>query len=105
MVVVVAVVVKSHAVELFEWVSDLAHWRCETRVKRNTLDLGRSDIHTVALLHIAEVGCLDTSALVWNNRWLHVPQKRPLCSAEEGGSLDIRCSSTRAQTTGLIFDE
>jgi hypothetical protein len=102
---VVAVVMKSHAVELFERVGNFAHWRCETRVKRNTLDLGGSDIHTVALLHIAEVGCLDTGALVGNNRWLHVSQKRPLCGAEEGGGLDVRGSGTRAQTTGLIFDE
>jgi hypothetical protein len=71
-VVIVAVVMQSYAVELLKGVGKFAHWGSETRVKRDTFDLGGSDIHTVALLHVAEVRCFNTCALVRNDRGLHV---------------------------------
>lgn len=89
LMVIVTVVVKCDAVELLKRIRNLAHGRGETRVERDALDLGGSDIYALALLDIAEVGCLNTSTLVRNNRWLHMTQKRPLCGAEEGRSLDV----------------
>jgi hypothetical protein len=38
MAVVIAVVVKRHAVELLEGICDFAHGRCKTRIERNALD-------------------------------------------------------------------
>lgn len=89
MVVVVAVVVQGDAVELFEWISNLAHGRGKTRIERYALDPGGSNIYALALLDITEVGCFDALTLVWDNGRLHVTQKCPLSGAEERRCLDI----------------
>jgi hypothetical protein len=86
---VVAIMMKSYAVELFERIGNFAHGCSKTRVERNTLDLGGPNVHTVTLLDIAEVGRLNTCALMWHNRRLHVAKKCPLCGTEKWSRLDV----------------
>ena len=88
-VVVVAVVVQRDAVELLERIGNLAHGSRKARVQGHALDLGRPNVHTLALLDIPEVGCLDSVALVRNDRRLRVTQQRPLCGAEERRGFDV----------------
>jgi hypothetical protein len=72
MVMVVAIVMQGNAVELFKGVGKFTHGCSKARVKRHALNLGGSNVYTVALLDVAEVRGFDTCALVRNDRWLHV---------------------------------
>lgn len=96
MMMVVAVVMQSNTVELLERISNLGPWRSEARVKRNALDSRRANVYALALFHVAEVGRLHPSALMWNDRRLHVAQECPLRGAEEGRGLHIGGSSARS---------
>lgn len=71
-VMVVSVVVKSDAVELFKRICNFTPWRSKTRVQRYALDPRGSNINTLGLLDISEVGRLYTLALVWDDGRLHV---------------------------------
>lgn len=105
MAVIVAIMVKSNAVELLKRIHNFAHGSCKTRVKRDALDSRSANVNTLALLDVSEVGCFDPMTLVWNNGRFRVTQKRPLCCAEEGSSLDVRSTSTRSESSRLIFDK
>lgn len=72
-VVIVAIVVKRDAIELLKRICNFAHGGSETRVEGHTLDLGGSNVYTLAFLHVSEIGCFYTLALVWDNGWLHMP--------------------------------
>lgn len=103
--VVVAVVVEGDTVELLKRIRNLAHWSCEARVQRYTLDLRRSNVDTLALFYVPEVGRLNAVALVRNDGRFRVAEQRPLCSAEERCSLDIRSTSARSQSSCLVLDQ
>jgi hypothetical protein len=104
-VVVVAVVVQCYAVEFFKRVGEFAHRRCEARIEGNALDSRRTNVYALAFLDVAEVGRLDTGALVRNNRRFHMTKKRPLRGLEEGCGLDVRGTSPRAQSFRLVLDQ
>lgn len=104
-VVIVTIVVQSHAVELFKWIRDFAHRGSETRVQWNALDFRYANVDALALFDVSEVGCLNTMALVRNNGRLRVAEQRPLCSAEERCRLDVRRSSARSESSSLVLDE
>jgi hypothetical protein len=72
-VMVISVVMQSNTVELFERIRQFSHGCSKTRVQRDALDPPGSNINTLGLLNIPEVGCFDTLALVGDDRWLHVP--------------------------------
>lgn len=72
--VVIAVVVQSDAVELFEWIRNLAHGSSETRVQWYTLDFRHTDIYTMAFLDVPEVGCLYAVTLVGDDGWFRMAQ-------------------------------
>lgn len=103
--VVIAVVVQSHAVELFERIRNLAHGGSETRVQWNALDLRYTYVDALALLDVPEVGCLNAVALVRNDRWFRMAQQCPLCGTEERCRLDIRGASSRSKASSLILDQ
>ena len=94
MVMVVSVVMEGDAVELLKWICHFSHWCSQARVQGYALDPRGSDINTLGLLDIPEVGRLYTLALMWDNWWLHVSQQRPLRCLEEWRSLDVRCTGT-----------
>lgn len=94
--VVVTVVVKRNTVELFERVRNLAHGRCKARVQGYAFDPRSSNVDTLALLDIPEIGRLNTVTLVRNNWWFRMAQQRPLCGAEERRSLDVRSTGARS---------
>lgn len=102
---VITIVVKSDAVEFLKRIRNLAHWRRKPRVQWHAFDLRGSNVDTLALFDIPEVGRLDTVTLVGNDGGFRVAQQRPLCGSEEGCSLDIRSTSARAQSLGLVLDQ
>ena len=59
----------------------------------------------MALLDIAEVDCVDTTALVRNHWRLAMPQQRPLCRTEEWVSLDVRGTGAGAESAQFILDQ
>ncbi len=103
--VVITIVMQGHTVKLLERISNLTHGGCESRVQRDPFDLSRADVYTLTLLDISEVGCLYAMALVWNDGRFRVAEQRPLSSAEERCSLDVRSASARAESSSLILDE
>ena len=103
--VIITVVVKGDTVELLEGIRSLAHRRRKAGVQWHTLYLGGSNVDTLALLDIPEVGRLNTVTLVRNDRGFRVAQQRPLCGSEEGCRLDVRSTSARAQALSLVLDE
>lgn len=105
-IVLVALMVKRDAVELFEGIDHLTTGRGQTTIQRHALHRpGSTQVHALTLLHVAEVDGINATALVRNDRGLHVSNQSPLGSSEEGMHLDIRSSSASAQATVLIFDE
>src|SRR5689334_4057818 len=105
MAMIVAVVVKSDAVELLERIRNLPHWRRKARIQWHALDLRGSNVDTLTLLDVSEIGCLNAVTLVRNDGWFRVAEERPLCGSEERCSLDVRSTSARSQSFGLVFDE
>lgn len=103
--VVVAVVVQSDAVELLERIRDFAHGSRKARVQWHTLNLRGSNVDTLTLLDVPEVRSFDAVALVRNDWRFRVTQQRPLRSAEEGSGLDVRRTSSRSESSGLILDQ
>jgi hypothetical protein len=103
--VIITIVVKGNTVEFLEGIRNLAHRCRKAGVQWHTLYLGGSDVDTLALLDISEVGRLNTVALVRNDRGFRVAQQRPLCGSEEGCRLDVRSTSARTQALSLILDE
>lgn len=76
----VAVVMQSHAVELFERIRNFVSRCREAGVQRYALQLvctAVSDVDTVGLLHVTEVESVDTAALVGDDRRLRVAEKSP----------------------------
>lgn len=104
-VVIVTIVVQSHAVELFKWIRDFAHRGSETRVQWNALDFRYANVDALALFDVSEVGCLNTMALVRNNGRLRVAEQRPLCGTEEWCGLDVRGTSARSKASSLVLDK
>ena len=72
--VVIAVVVQSDAVELFEWICNLAHGSGKTRVQWHTLDFRHTNIYTLALLDVPEVGGFYALTLVGDDGWFRMAQ-------------------------------
>lgn len=103
--VIVAVVVKCDTVELFERIRNLAHRSRQARVQWYALDPRGSNVNTLALLYVPEVGRLDAVTLVRDNGGLRVAEQRPLCSTEERCSLDVRSTSARSQAFSLVLDQ
>lgn len=99
---------KGDTVELLKRIGYLAIWRRKSRIHRYTLHLGRAgstDIDTRALLNIAEVESIRTTALVRDHWRLHMPDKRPLRLPEEGMGLDVRSAGSSSKALGLVLDE
>ena len=59
----------------------------------------------MALLDVAEVDRVDTTALVRNHWRLAMPQQRPLCRTEEWVSLDVRGTGAGAESAQFILDQ
>ena len=72
--VVIAVVVQSDAVELFEWIRNFTHGSSETRVQWDTFDFRHTDIYALALLDVPEVGCFYAVTLVGDDGWFRMAQ-------------------------------
>jgi len=104
-VVIVAIMMQRNAIEFFKRVGKLAHRRREAGIEGNAFNSRRANVYALAFLDVAEIGRLDTSALVRDDRRLHVTKKRPLRGFEKGCSLDVRGTGTRAQSFGLILDQ
>lgn len=103
--VVVAIVVKSDAVELLKGINNFAHRCGKTRIQRDASCFRSTDIHTLAFLDVPKVRRLYSASLVWYDGRLRMPQQRPLRWPEKGMCLDIRSASPGAETAKLVLDE
>lgn len=105
---IIAIMMKGDAVELLERICDLTTGSCEVRVQRNTFRLARaraSNVHAPAIFDIAEVNCVNATALVGNHGRFHVTYQSPLRLAEEWMSLDVRRTSSGTEALCLVLDE
>lgn len=92
-VMLISIVVESHAVELFKGIGNFTHWCSKTGVQGDAFCLGSTNVHALTLLHVSEVRCFHPAALVGNNWRLRVSQQCPLCWPEKRMRLDIGCTS------------
>lgn len=105
-IVVVAVMMERYAVKLLERIRSLATGSRKAAVERNALHGSRStDVHTFALLDVAEVDGVEGTPLIWYDWRLHVSDQCPLSRPEEGVNLDVRGSCTGTQSAVFVFDE
>lgn len=103
---VVAVVMEGYAVEFLKRIGSLTTGRCEAAVERHALHRPRpADVHTLALLDVAEVDGVEGTPLIWYDWWLHVSDQSPLSRPEEGMYLDVRSSCTGTQSAILVLDK
>jgi hypothetical protein len=105
---VVTIVVKGDAVEFLEWIRNFSTWGSEPRIQWNTPNLaggGVSDINTATFLHIAEVYCINATALMRDHGRLHMTDQSPRGLSEERVGFHVRRSGTRPETSCLILDE
>ena len=105
LVLVVSVVVERHAIELLKRIDEFVARRCETRVQRHALDPRRADVDALALLDVSEVRRLEPTALVRDDRGLHVSQQGPLRGSKERMAFDVRCAGTRPESSALVLDQ
>jgi hypothetical protein len=103
LVVIYTVVMESHRVEALEWIVDFLARGGQITVKGNTLHLRSTDVDRFGLLDRAEVGGVDSLALVGDDRRLGVAKKSPLRSAEEGMTLHVAGTSPGSQAAKLIL--
>lgn len=105
----ISVVVKRHAVKLFERVRNLPVRCGQSWIHGDAFHLrrcrGAANVHTATLLDIAEVAGVNTASLVRDHRRLHVADECPLGLTEKRMSLDIRCSSSSSKAFCFVFDQ
>lgn len=90
----IVIVVKRDAVKLEEWVCSFSAGGRQSAIQGNTNGSGTADVNAFTLLDIPKVDGVDSTALVRDNRRLHVTNQSPLSRSEEGVGLDIRGTSS-----------
>ena len=104
--VIITFVMQRNAVEFQERILNLIAGCSQPAVKRDTLhSFGPTNIYAIALLHVAEVGGVVALGRVRHDRRLHVSNKRPLRSAEEGMGFDVGRAGPGTQSSVLILDQ
>lgn len=104
----VSVMVKRNTVEFLKRIGGLSSRGSETRIHRDPFQFGwvdTSNIDASALLYIAEIARVNTPALMWYHRRLHMANEGPLRWPEEWVRLHIRGASSSTEAFRLILDQ
>lgn len=95
----IPIMMQRNTIELLKRIRNLTPRRRQATIQRHALHLARRDcetlvlalskIHTVALLHVSKVDCVNATALVGDDGRLGVAEQSPRGGAEEGVCFDV----------------
>ena len=106
--VLVPIVMQCHTVELEEWVRGFVSGSRESTIQRNPFHVRTpvtSKIHTLTLLEVAEIHCIDATAGMGDNGRLHVTNQGPLSGTEEWVCLNVGGTGSGTKSAILVLDQ